>query len=68
MTYDCQVGGINPYRGVLECPVRESGGYRCEVRGPHTEHALGRHTKEHALAGNGYLCATIERELRKEES
>lgn len=67
MTFVCQVGGINPYRGRLECPERESGGFRCEVLGPHTEHAMGAHTKTHALAGNGYLCATIENVLKQEE-
>lgn len=44
----------------LPCPERESGGYQCEVIGPHEHHAVGRHTKEHATAGNGYACSAFE--------
>lgn len=47
----------------LNCPVRESGGYRCERRDPHgpdDRHAISAHTIAHALAGNGYSCAAID--------
>lgn len=44
----------------LPCPHRESGGYRCEVTGPHTRHAISEHTIEHGLAGNGYACSALD--------
>lgn len=43
----------------LTCPERDSHGYRCEKRGPHTDHWISEHTIQHALAGNGYSCAAI---------
>lgn len=43
----------------LTCPARESGGYQCEVIGPHERHAIGDHTIRHALMGNGYTCRSI---------
>lgn len=44
----------------LPCTAEESGGYRCEVYGPHTAHRIGEHTIAHSLAGNGYTCAAID--------
>ncbi len=44
----------------LPCNAYEGGGYQCEMVGPHARHQIGRHTVEHALAGNGYACSAIE--------
>ena len=49
----------------LTCKARESGGYRCEVKGKHENHWIGRHTIEHALAGNSYSCEAIEKYIRE---
>jgi hypothetical protein len=54
---DCQVS--DPYGADLECPVTESGGYRCEVRGEHDSHAISDHTIAHAIAGNDWPCSAI---------
>jgi len=61
----CQVNNINT--GWLQCPYRESGGYRCEAQGPHEHHTFGRHTILHAFWGNGNSCNTIENTILKEE-
>lgn len=53
-TDTCQVRRVGLDR--LTCTARESGGVRCEVIGPHAEHAVGEHTKEHMRAGNGWSC------------
>lgn len=60
----CQVW----YRNVsaLACPYRESGGYQCEVVGPHTQHHWGWHTIEHARRGNGYHCAAIDAAIERQ--
>lgn len=52
----------------LECKQTESGGKRCEVKGPHgiTDHWISEHTIMHALAGNGYACSAIETRSDKE--
>jgi hypothetical protein len=51
----CQVQYIGEDR--LTCPVRESGGYRCERTDPHGEgHRIGPHTIEHDRRGNGFVC------------
>jgi hypothetical protein len=59
----CQVG----HRGTaqLTCPHRESGGYRCEMVGPHDRHQFGRHTIEHARWGNGYACSAIDGRIKQ---
>jgi hypothetical protein len=44
----------------LSCTWRESGGYRCEVVGPHEQHKIGEHTIRHSLAGNGHTCSAID--------
>ncbi len=51
----CQV--VRP--GRVECPVQESGGLWCEVRGPHTIHQIGQHTSLHDMLGNGVSCTTV---------
>ncbi|MDG4792098.1 hypothetical protein O7626_40500 [Micromonospora sp. WMMD1102] len=56
MTATCQVA--DPVVK-LSCGVAESGGFRCEVTGPHNKHRIGGHTIAHALAGNGYACSAI---------
>lgn len=54
--YGCQVADASVK---TECQVRESGGLRCEVSGPHAEHALSEHTIRHGLGGNGYSCTAF---------
>lgn len=48
------------YDDQLTCPARESGGWGCEVVGPHVQHRIGDHTIRHVLAGNGYACAAVD--------
>ncbi len=51
----CQV--VDPL-AALPCSSREGagGGYQCEMVGPHTQHRIGDHTVQHALAGSLYSC------------
>jgi hypothetical protein len=49
----------------IECPERESGGAYCEIRGEHTGHGVSDHTMAHLMAGNGYSCDSIDRNLRE---
>lgn len=50
----------DPFDLRLTCEATESGGIRCEVRGPHTTHEIGLHTIFHIRAGNGYSCSYID--------
>lgn len=56
----CQV--VNPGVRGLTCSEVESGGFQCEVTGPHTQHRVGDHTTVHAWLGTGYTCAEIEKQ------
>lgn len=57
----CQVAnpGIAHF---LPCKERESGGYRCEMDGPHAGHVISRHTIEHRSMGSGYGCRAARAE------
>lgn len=57
MTAICQFVALDD--DFLTCTARESGGMRCEVAGPHTEHWISDHTIRHWLAGNGYACSAV---------
>ena len=60
-TFQCQVNGK---LSAQACGSREADSiYRCEVIGPHERHLVGRHTIEHSLAGNGFLCEFVEMHL-----
>jgi len=62
--YQCQVNGRLSLQACGE--KAGDGGYsRCEIIGPHERHQVGRHTIEHALAGNGYACEAIERQANE---
>lgn len=56
----CQVSNPSIH---LECKAVESGGYRCERSGPHTQHWISEHTIAHAKLGNGYACSAIDKPL-----
>lgn len=47
----------------LPCMQEESGGYRCEVFGPHYKHRIGWHTINHSLMGNGYACSAVPEDI-----
>lgn len=56
----CQVHSRNTDQ--LTCPYREAI-YRCERTDPHgreAQHYISAHTREHAQAGNGYACESVD--------
>ena len=54
----CQVTGAG--MDALWCEATDSNGYRCERLDEHLlGHAVGQHTIQHSIMGNGYYCDSV---------